>query len=188
MEFTSEDIRRLYGSVLYLVPQATPTQETTGERHAEPVTLLPPVEPEAPQEPVVTPEPPSKAPAVWLSQGSHPIWKMKPEAKMAILLSEAEIANRDLTTRLRKAVERVGLDRSLVGFGEFQGVTDFQVTDCPVDRILICSELQAPVEVPHQVEGKSCWFAPPLTAAAASREAGLQLIEGLKAVMMDLAR
>lgn len=188
MEFTHEDIKRLYGKMLYRVEGEevpTLTEATEEEAVALPVSVsVPEVEVE-PQQEAAKQAPVHQGP-VWLGQGTGMTWKMKPTAKLAILLTEAEFADRELTTRLRKAVERVGLDTSLVGFGIYPAEREFHVTDCPVDVMLLCSELPVPEVVPHWVEEKRCWFAPSLTRAAGSREAGQALLDSLRAAVAAL--
>jgi hypothetical protein len=101
MHFSPADIHRLYGERIFLLP----AQETAA---AAPLAAS-------------RPEPPLPDPRIaLLSAGAAIAWKMKPQARAALVLHAAEFADRSLTALLKDWILAAGLAPEAAGFGVAQ--------------------------------------------------------------------
>jgi hypothetical protein len=178
MEFTPDDVKRLYGARLFVMPE-------------DRVELLPSVEPTT-NLPAEEPSPQEKEPAVvapppldpqMFRQGSAIDWKMKANANLALLLPAAEFANRELTGLLKQAVLDAGINVARIGFGIYDDQAEsWNFSDMPVSVAVVCGGCGGRLSAPLNVDQKELFPAPAL--AEAHRD--LALKETLKAVLRQV--
>ncbi|RMG56111.1 MAG: hypothetical protein D6722_26950 [Bacteroidetes bacterium] len=168
MDLQAEDIRLLYGELLFLVPaegEEIPVPEPPAEAPRSEMTVEEP-EPEViVEEPQAEPEPPG---AAYLLEGPMVDWKMKPQAKVALVLSALEFSDRDLTRQLRDMVLAADLDANLIGFGVLPAGSDrWNFAGMPVDLAIVCHTFPERLPQPVSLGGKQFFVAAPLTQIAA---------------------
>ena len=159
MEFTSSDIRRLYGKRLFILPDAPAEPEVASviEEKADTVSQSEPQEAVAPD-------------TSFLTGGSAIDWKMKPDARLALILRPEEFSNKELTGQLKKAIVAAGIDTKLVGFGVLEkDSTNWDITNMPVDLAVFFEN--APTEAQmFEVEEKKVFFSERLAHLAKAPE------------------
>ena len=167
MDFQAEDIRRLYGELLFLVPAEgeateTPARPVESTPIAASITAEP--DPMPAEEPVAVPQPEPEPPgAAYLLEGPMVDWKMKPQAKFALVLSATEFSDRDLTRQLRDMVLAAGLDANLIGFGVLPAGSDrWNFAGMPVDLAIVCYTFPERLPQPVSLGGKQFFVAAPL--------------------------
>ena len=165
MQFSHQDIRLLYGSRLYLVPEPeVPIEEEPAEE------ALPP-----------------KPDYALLEQGSPVVWKLKPQAQLVFVLREAEFGNRELTKMLGAEVAAAGIDTSKIGFGILFGegpAWDFSKMEVPV--ALICHDFGQGWGDSISWNGKRISFAPSLQQAQQDASSKSLLLQALKNIQVHL--
>ena len=168
MQFSHQDIRLLYGSRLYLVPEPEkPVEETVVEEIVDELPVVPDYS--------------------LLEQGSPVVWKLKPQAQLVFVLREAEFANRELTKMLGAEVAAAGIDTSKIGFGVLAGEGpgwDFSKMEVPV--ALICHDFGQGWENAIVWNGKRISFAPSLQQAQQDSASKDLLLQALKAIQVHL--
>ncbi|MEM7372954.1 MAG: hypothetical protein AAF587_30310 [Bacteroidota bacterium] len=165
MDFSNQDIIRLYGTRLYLVPdiEADIVEEEVAQ---------------------IEPSPPDYS---LLEKGPKVVWKLKPQAQLAFVLPEAEFGNRALTKILRDAVDAAGFDLSKIGFGVLPGSGEgWDFADMPVDLALVCQDFGQGWKSPIQWQGKRLYFSPSLTHVQQATDHKTALNQALKAVQAFL--
>ncbi|MEM6764385.1 MAG: hypothetical protein AAF655_05660 [Bacteroidota bacterium] len=122
MDFSQEDVRRLFGEWWYIVPEKPTvieelkTVSSSGQGEAG--------EPQGLDEAIFT-------------VGESVVWKMKAESKLALVLVEEEFTNKNLTASLKSYVIQAGLSLAEVGFGVVQqAATQFDLTTVPVNQVV----------------------------------------------------
>jgi len=107
MQLSPSDILRLYGKKLFILEEK---EQSTS-----------PNEQEVKRPQIAATEPAKEVDAVQapslFSSGAPVIWKMKPEAKLALILHKSEFTNRELTGLLKASLVKAGINPALVGFG-----------------------------------------------------------------------
>ncbi|MDX2247502.1 MAG: hypothetical protein SF052_12030 [Bacteroidia bacterium] len=120
MEFTTEDISRLYGQYLFIIekediPATEPVIEIQNEKN--------------PEETVVPPLPDFSV----LTSGSPIEWKLRPTSKLVLVLSRKEFADKTLTGFLKTCLDEAGINTTLAGFGIMdETAVSWNFTDVPV--------------------------------------------------------
>ncbi|WNJ16936.1 hypothetical protein [Pontibacter sp. G13] len=210
MDFDLSDIRRLYGDRLYIVPaqnisedqaEASPVPEDSSLPGQEPSTapVAPPkpeeqspevqqseqVESQAPVIPqeVVPPKPVTSPPfeAGRLTAGKPVQWKLRPTAKMVLVLSEEEFRNRQLTGQLKVWVEQAGIPIQEVGFGVFDGQdSSWDFSQSPLLTVLCFHSMASTVEPYYQVGPTRIWMCPSLAHGQQDANASLSILNQLK--------
>ncbi|GAB4422066.1 MAG: hypothetical protein OHK0039_37790 [Bacteroidia bacterium] len=171
MHLSFEDIARLYGRQIFIVPaqrdhtQATPPtpQPVADTQVAEapvvhtPEVQTPVVHTLVVQTPVVhTPvvQTPAELPAeplpVCMRRGGSIDWKMKPAAVVAFVLLADEFADRKLTSLLRELVLAAAIDTDRIGFGVLQaGYSTWDFSTLAVPQAVACCDF--PEKLPQPV-------------------------------------
>lgn len=126
MNFSLSDVKQLYGSLLFRLPEAEveQSQETaTPEPDAVPVERAIPTVPPA-----------------QLKQGTSVTWKLKPESTLALIISSSDFGNKELTGYLKQCLLESDVPLENIGFGVFpDGTTAFDLQDIPTSTgILFC--------------------------------------------------
>lgn len=164
MHLTPEDVKRLYGARLYLLPEdqaALPADSPAAE-----TTQAPSVEPTPPDSPAV-PDPQR------FLAGSAIDWKMKPNANLALVLTQAEFDTRELTALLKQAVLNAGVNVARIGFGIYEAEAEsWDFGSMPVEVAVICGGCAGQLPEALQAQGKYLLPAPAL--AEVSRSPGQQ--------------
>ncbi len=121
MQFTPEQVKRLYGPILFQLPLTEREQvENVAE---EPATVLQPA-PAIDSTPFVTGEP--------------PVWKTKPNARFGMVLTQEEFRDRTLTKKLKDAVLSAGISLDQVGFGVYdQSLDSWNFSEMPFESAVI---------------------------------------------------
>lgn len=154
MKLTPQDIARLYGKKLYIIPSSAPS---THEKQA-PVPNEPAMtEVELPKEQVQAVESQtevekSKAKNYnHLFEGGAPItWKMRSTSKIALILKADEFANRELTGMLKGLITEAEIPLQMAGFGVCEGeVESLDLSQMPVTLAVLFGTF--PLELHKQV-------------------------------------
>lgn len=141
MNFTQSDIQRLYGSRFFFVPQQFSADEKE-ESLMEPTPSL-----------VVEQRP---SPSFLLGEEKI-IWKMKPNAKIALILLLSEFKDPALTALLKSLIQTGGINTDHIGFGILaNGTNAWKITDMPVDFAVFFHRPKEfiPNNSPVDIEGK----------------------------------
>ena len=134
MEFSGADIRRIYGNLFFVLPEE---EETPAEEN----TTLPTL------------------PHTLFEKGGEVNWKMKPEAKLALILSKAEFSNRTLTTWLKEQILHAGIDTNFIGFGVGQDQEEYwNLTTMPVQVGLVFTHVGQSLPAQVQWEQRECFI------------------------------
>ncbi|MEM9987778.1 MAG: hypothetical protein AAF804_22030 [Bacteroidota bacterium] len=148
MQFSTQDVYRLYGSLLFDLKKedAQPPLEKK-DSATEGVTDLPDHSPD---------------PARF--QGGKAVdWKMKPTAKLALVLSEEEFVNRSLTGILKQAVLDAGISTQDIGFGVYDaGASSWDFREQPVSLAVVCGACAGALTSRLQMGDKTLIPAPAL--------------------------
>ncbi|MEM6802029.1 MAG: hypothetical protein AAF696_11540 [Bacteroidota bacterium] len=177
MKLSSADIRRLYGEKLFILAEkeASPTEE---------VAEVP--KPEVKEAPAIVP--PKKEPLPDLSplKGDQAIiWKMKAGAKLALILHKSEFSNRELTSILKNAIVKAGIDPAWVGFGVIaEEGKALKLTDMSVNLALICDTFEGSLPSPAMFENKKIWLSANLSLIAKNPA----MLADLEASLGELAK
>ncbi|MEZ4825074.1 MAG: hypothetical protein R3C61_02095 [Bacteroidia bacterium] len=122
MQLSHEDIARLYGQYLFIIPEELAANEENitinKEEHTpEPVTPLP-----VPDFSV-------------LKRGAKVEWKLKPDSQLVLVLSVADFSDKKLTGFLKTCIDAAGVQTAHVGFGIFDPAAEsWDLSDIPVKR------------------------------------------------------
>jgi len=126
MNLTPQDVKLLYGSLLFRM-------ETPGESE----------EPQAEELPTVPPE--------FLKSGHKIDWKLKEDSQLALIIRKSEFGNKELTGLLKQCMVQSGVSLQKIGFGVFEdGVSEFNLMDMPTPAGILFSVL--PQQMPQPVE------------------------------------
>lgn len=156
MHLTPQDVKRLYGSILFRLPEQVMTAPAAEESAAP----QPPA-----QEPTTRPEP-EPAPTDWLTQGSAITWKMRDGARLALVLTQAEFSNRELTGQLKQAVVAAGIAPGEVGFGIYDPQAEaWNFSDMPVPQAVIFGACAGKLTEAVDLDGQKLYPAPLLSGA-----------------------
>lgn len=168
MEFNKEDVMRLYGRHLFVVPDGTGADKPLADEPA-----IDQVKPEPP----VAPEP-VKAPA--FQSGKLVVWKLKPQTRLALILHEEEFFDKKLTAALKSYITAAQIDTKLIGFGVMQGkeqAWDLRDMPCPTGVVFGAGE----IDFSGSQVGKGRVYAVPALAALATDASATQSVQQLLA-------
>lgn len=123
MHLSKEDILRLYGSHIFIVEKDN-DEDHPGEDIQEGTSESVEVKPET-----------SGPDLSLITQGSDIVWRMKPDATFALVLSKEEFSDKALTTFLKKCILEAGVNTSWVGFGIHEPEADsWNLSTLPVNQ------------------------------------------------------
>ena len=170
MDFTPEDVRRLYGPRLFLLPDAlAASPQSVPVEAAEAAAPSPP-------EPAVTAEAPAAPDPAIFAAGSAIDWKMKANANLALVLTAAEFSNRELTALLKQAVLDAGVNVARIGFGIYESeAPNWNFGSMPVSVAVVCGACAGYLSQPLTVADKQLFPAPLLSDAARHPDQRAQL-------------
>ena len=138
MKFTLQDIKNLYGDYLYVLKEDAPIQEVSSIV-AEAETQL-------------------------FQEGVNVNWKMKPNSKLALVLSQEEFENADFTSQLKQWVLQAELDTKGIGFGIIpKGAEAIHFTDMPVEIAVVFGPPEAPGVDSITIDKKDIFILPPIS-------------------------
>jgi len=181
MEFTPEDVKRLYGTRLYLLPDDAEAA----------LLLVDPGEPEtsvaSAPEPTAKPEAPATPDPAIFAIGRAIDWKMKANANLALVLTASEFANRALTALLKQAVLDAGVNVARIGFGIYEAEADsWDFGSMPVSVAVVCGACAGKLSQPLAVKDKQLFPAPFLAEAARHPDQQAQLAVVLRQARAQL--
>ncbi|MEO1448689.1 MAG: hypothetical protein AAFV07_04130 [Bacteroidota bacterium] len=185
MDFSREDIARLYGSRLFILSgEGEAAVSAPVEEKAEATAPEPPKPaPEPVVEKVPTPPEPKIQEPTLLVEGFPAVWKMKREAKLALILHEEEFKNKDLTSRLKNMVVEAGIPTGEIGFGVIQtNATSLDLRDMPVEKGIIFGPPPGVGSSPAVWRGKT-WYLTHKLATASDPDAQAHMQNTLKALL-----
>ncbi len=138
MNLTPQDVKLLYGSLLFRMESASASEAPEKEAH-----------------PTVPPE--------FLKSG-HPIdWKLKPDSQLALIIRKSEFENKELTGLLKQCMVQSGVSLKKIGFGVFNdGVSEFNLMDIPTSAGILFSAFPKQVSQPVEWKDKHIFGAAPL--------------------------
>lgn len=129
MNFSLKDVKQLYGSLLFRIPESEAQDSPEAPKAPSSEVAAPPVEPAIP---TVPPE--------QLKHGASVTWKLKPDSTLALIISASDYGNKELTGYLKQCLLQSGVPLDQIGFGVFpDGATEFDLQDIPTAAgILFC--------------------------------------------------
>ncbi len=154
MELSSEDIIRLYGRYLFVIPKeeiqadalVPDNEEVISPEKIEEIVQskaeLPIAEePQAKEtQPIETLPAPEATVQSELTSGAPVVWKMRANARIAMVMPEADFKNRAMTIILKDCVERAGMETQFIGFGVLKSdESAFDFSKQPVPFSLVFS-------------------------------------------------
>ncbi|MEL7339607.1 MAG: hypothetical protein AAGM67_03905 [Bacteroidota bacterium] len=176
MDFSSGDIRLLYGERFFLIEDdlieesVPPKEETTPEKAASP-------EPESKlkvEAVAVTPTPlqsPPPLPLEKLQSGAKVSWKMRPTAEFVTVLRQSEFGNKTLTGMLKSMIVEAGIDPAKVGFGVIpDDAQSVDLTNCEKSLILLFDRLGTDWPAKLEVANKQVWPLPKLALCQSDQQ------------------
>jgi hypothetical protein len=115
------------------------------------------------------------------------VWKMKAQAKIALVMSTSDFKNRALTIGLKDCVVRAGIDTSLVGFGilpDSAPPADFRKQPVPFALVFSSAfDSAAPAELG---EGRQLWGQVSVAEVVLSAPKQDELVQRLKTLANQL--
>lgn len=158
MEFTTQDIKQLYGTYFFVLPETDIDEETTSNEVTE-IAVEGNSSSEISSTNTTAPAP------VWATEGSqnksissessnlyHEFfmegelvnWKMKPQTQLVLILQQKEFSDRSLTASLKNYIVEAGIPINVIGFGVIPDEA----------KKLNCSDMKPDVGVVFQLFGK----------------------------------
>lgn len=164
MRLSRSDVKRLYGGVIYKMAPIEAVDEQAEPEASSPIDFT-----------------------RIFDKGEEIQWKMKPDAKVALVLLEDEFGNRNLTNSLKSFVLQSGINPSNICFGVMSGKeAHCKLTDMPVNAGVIFGGLSSEVrsELPDSVSlgEKDVFFANPLKEILKSESQQTEVVTMLKQV------
>ena len=95
MDFTTTDVKRLYGPIFFEVQEEEEAQDTISSKDKVDISVF--------------------------TQGPLVDWKLKSASSIALVIHEREFSNKTLTTFLKQAMIEAGIPLEKVGFGVISG-------------------------------------------------------------------
>ena len=177
MELKSEDLQRLYGDWIFIVPEEG--EEQAGDAANE--APAPKTEPDSPTE-TVSSTGDSPAPTGKL------IWRPKEASKVLFILHQSELKQKELTDLLKKIVESIKIPFEAAGFGVITGdinAADFANMPNPFG-VLFDSDLRFGEGNPTEVYGGKLYFTHQLAALNENRDLKKELWGQLQEIQKQL--
>ncbi|MDW3649194.1 MAG: hypothetical protein R8P61_19155 [Bacteroidia bacterium] len=189
MKLSPSDIKRLYGDKLFILPEPEKSQlaeEPVQEAKEETleVAAVPTVEAiveEVKEEvvPVIDLSP--------LQSGQQPVWKMKPGARLALILHKSEFSNKEFTGLLKASMLTAAIDLTQIGFGVIEDdARTLDLRDMGVPFAVLCDKLDSSLSSPVEMEGKKIWLSPHLAEAIKEVSAKTELETIMKEVAGEM--
>lgn len=178
MKLSPADIKRLYGDKLYILPEqekVPPSVQPSPEEKEEQ-----PIVEEAPSLEAVKEDVLEEQEAVMdlspLKSGQQPVWKMKPGARLALILHASEFSNKALTTLLKESMVKAAIDLKQIGFGVIEDdASSLDLSQMGVPFAVLCNKLGGNLNSPVEMTGKKIWLSPRLAEANAEAAAKAEL-------------
>lgn len=138
MNLTPQDIRLLYGSILFRMESKSEQPEFT---EAAPLTV----------------------PPEFLKSGHSIEWKLKPDSQLALIIRKSEFENKELTGLLKQCMVQSGVSLQKIGFGVFDdGVSEFNLMDMPTSAGILFWAFPDQISQPVEWNDKHIFGAAPL--------------------------
>ena len=179
MELKSEDLQRLYGDWIFIVPGEGEEQASVSENEAP----APKTEPDSPTNTVSSP-PADASPA----PTGKLIWRPKEASKVLFILHQSELREKELTDLLKKIVESIKIPFDAAGFGVITGeinAADFANMPNPFG-VLFDSDLRFGDGNPSDVNGGKLYFTHQLAALNENRDLKKELWGQLQEIQQQL--
>ncbi|MCI4668912.1 MAG: hypothetical protein MRZ79_12320 [Bacteroidia bacterium] len=176
MEFTSADVKKLYGNTFFLVEEAVSAHSQ--EQVSETIAKAPEEQKEEPKVEVAKVEsPPLKVTAEsipskeeinpyekYLGVGPTSNWKLKPNSSLALIVLKSEFADREAMANLKNLLVDAGIDTSKIGFGIVEdGKQGWNFSDMPVSQGILFLSFPERLPSPTTWRGKLLYPAAPMS-------------------------
>ena len=145
MNFDRKDIRQLYGTYLFILPEKEdkPTQSSIVE----------------------------EAKGNLFVKGESISWKLKPHAKIVFVLEKGEFGNKNLTALLKNWVLESGISTDMIGFGIIPtGAQAICMTDLPVELAVVFGPPESPGASSLQLGEKDIFILPAISELSKQEE------------------
>jgi hypothetical protein len=181
MQLTPADIKRLYGSQFWILPESGLAVAPAPMTKEEAAAVAPEPKPEPAPQPAAEPATPPAPSYPFLEIGATATWKMKAKATLALILHKDEYLNRNLTQRLQQAVVAAGIDTSLIGFGILEGEgPTWNLLDMPVNTGVLFHDLDGRFKGVVEHKHKCFIHSPALADLAAEPDLTPKLRQALR--------
>lgn len=167
MEFSTEDISRLYGQYLFIVaqdhlPEIIEPGNINIENHPE------------------STEKQSVPDFSILTEGSVVEWKLKPTSQLVLVLSQQEFSDRSLTGFLKNCIVEAAVNTEHVGFGILDPTaSSWNFSDLPVPTAWVFGTSFSPQMI--RLNERTLFIHPTLTSLKENIELKNALIQQLQA-------
>ncbi len=121
MELKAEDLQRLYGDWIFVIPGDEAESGVNTYQGTETASPLPPAEKAATPSEGASSAHPAPEESTQLSPTGKLIWRPKPASKVLFILHQSELKQKDLTDLLKKIVESIKIPFEAAGFGVITG-------------------------------------------------------------------
>lgn len=202
MDFTLDDIRKLYGEQIFLVPDenAPAKQPESLKETKTPVTKVKPAQEPVAKTVVVVPETEEKGATEVIPQETpntlaqpEPTepgitWKPKEKSKVLFVLYPKEFKNKKLTNLLKDIVGAMQIPFDDAGFGTLEGPIgpiDWEAMPNPF-AVIFDTSLNSSGQNPLVVGNKKIFFAAKLADLEASRDLKKELWKHLQVIMNEM--
>ncbi|MEL6252440.1 MAG: hypothetical protein AAFR87_10560 [Bacteroidota bacterium] len=180
MKLSPADIKRLYGDKLFILPEPERVEAIAKPQVEEKEESSPALET------VIEEVQEKKVAAIDLSSlqsGQKPVWKMKPGARLALILRKSEFTNKALTGILKESMVKAAINLKHIGFGVIEDqVTSLDLSDMGVPFAVLCDKLDQKLNSPVEMELKKIWLSPSLANVASDPSAKTELDSIMKEI------
>lgn len=176
MDFSSGDIRLLYGERFFLIEgdltetSVPPKEETDPQKAATPEPVS---QPEAKKgEKMASAPVPPPLPLEKLQSGVEVSWKMRPTSEFVTVLRQSEFTNKTLTSLLKSMIVEAQIDPAKVGFGVIPDDAKMvNLASCEKSLILLFDRLETDWPAKLEVANKQVWPLPKLAVCQNDKQA-----------------
>lgn len=187
MELTLDDIRRLYGEFIYVIPEpGTETSTPKTAAHSKESVVIPPEK--VAETPVASEKPTTPSPSGDSASKPGIVWKPKENSKVLFVLHPDEFKTKKLTNLLKDIVAAMKIPFEDAGFGTIEGQVgplDWQAMPNPF-AVIFDLELNRSGENPIELDGKKVYFAAKLAELEANRTLKMDLWKRLQEIMSEM--
>lgn len=186
MEFSHQDVRRIYGKTFFMVGSDGMVDEKKEE-----VEVVDKEEPKADvpvETPSVKPTPPEINPLEkFLGTGPTSNWKLKPNSTLALIVLKSEFKDREAMANLKNLVVAAGIDTSRIGFGIVEdGQQGWNFSDMPVGMGIMFVNFSEKLPSPATWKNKLFYPAAPLAMIMKDERYAKAMDRLLKRVQADM--
>lgn len=141
MNLTPQDVKLLYGSLLFRMESPASSEESRE------ISSVPTVPPE------------------FLKSGDSVEWKLKPDSQLALIIRKSEFSNKELTGLLKQCMVQSGVSLQKIGFGVVaDDVNTYNLLEMPTSAGILFSTFPDHISQPVEWNDKHVFGAASLSA------------------------